>query len=276
MPPPAPSSPVPWRDRILATFGRRGWRGFTRLQDWLKPAAARREVRFTTRYGSEFYLVPGDGVDRHVITEGFYESEVLEAALPHLGPGTVLWVVGANFGLHAVTAKRLSPATRVIAFEPSPAIAARLLENAKLNAAPVELHAYALSGEAGALPFFANSSGNPGMSTLKPVESFRYDDHFVVATLSAADVVAHGIAPAPTALIVDAEGAEADILRGFGRGLAAPSLRIVIFETANDFLTEREPSELGTMLRAAGFSFRLLERRERTAHSLSNFSAVRE
>ena len=267
--------PPSWRDRLLALFGRRGWRGFTRLQSWLKPASARREVRFHTRYGSEFYLNPGDGVDRHVIEEGFYESEVLEAVRPVLGRDAALWVVGANFGLHAVTAKFLHPETRVIAFEPFPAIAARLLENAALNAAPVELHAYALAADTGAFPFFAKTSGNPGMSTLMPVDSFVYDECFHVATHGAAGVIERGFAPAPTALIVDAEGAEIEVLRGFGRYLASPSLRIVVFETANDFLVKREPAELYSLLRDAGFSLRLLERCERTAHNLSNFAATR-
>lgn len=264
-----------WRDRLLALFGRRGWRGFTRLHAWLKPAGARRELRYTTRYGSEFLLVPGDGVDRHVVEEGFYESEVLEAIRPFLSDGAVLWVVGANFGLHAVTAKFLHPTARVIAFEPFPAIAARLLENSRLNAAPVELHAYALSAAGGALPFFANTSGNPGMSTLNPVSSFSYDEHFVVATHSGADVIERGFAPAPTAMIVDAEGAEPEVLRGFRQHLASPALKVVVLETANDFLTTHEPADLYGMLRDAGFTIRLLERREHTAHNLSNFAAVR-
>lgn len=274
---PSRATPPPpgWRDRLLALFGRRGWRGFTRLQSWLKPPSARREVRFSTRYGSEFYLVPGDGVDRHVIQEGFYESEVLEAMRPHLGPGAVLWVVGANFGLHAVTAKLLHPAARVVAFEPSPTTAARVLENAALNASPVELHAYALADTEGALPFFANASGNPGMSTLHPVSSFHYDERFVVATQRADHVIDRGFAPAPTALIVDAEGAEEAVLRGFGRHLAAPTLRAVVFEADNDFLVTRTPASLHALISSAGFSLRRLDRREHTAHNLSNFAAFR-
>jgi len=277
--PELPSSvPVPpraWRDRLLAFFGRRGWRGFTRLQTWLKPPSARREVRFSTRYGSEFYLNPGDGVDRHVIQEGFYESEVLEAVRPHLGADSVLWVVGANFGLHAVTAKFLHPVTRVIAFEPSPLTAARVLENAALNRSPVELHAYALAATEGALPFFANASGNPGMSTLHPVANFRYDQRFVVATQRADHVIDRGFAPSPTALIVDAEGAEEEVLQGFGHHLATPTLRVVVFETDNDFLLTRAPTALHTLLTAAGFTLHRLDRREHTAHNLSNFAATR-
>jgi hypothetical protein len=113
------------------------------------------------------------------------------------------------------------------------------------------------------------------MSTLMPVDSFVYDERFHVATHGATGVIERGFAPAPTALIVDAEGAEIEVLRGFGRYLASPSLRTVVFETANDFLSKREPAELYSLLHDAGFSLRLLERRERTAHNLSNFAATR-
>ncbi len=272
---PVVSSLPAWRDRFLANFRRRGWRGFIWLYNFLKSPKARRELRVVTRYGSQFYLVPGDAVDSHVILEGFYESEVLEAIRPALGPGSVLWVVGANFGLHAITAKFLHPATTVVAFEPSPAIGARIIENCALNGVTLDLHAYALSDRAGALPFFANASGNPGMSTLHPCDAFTYDHKFVVATFTAGDVIERGLAPAPTAMILDAEGAELDVLRGFGPHLANPSLKAFVFETDNDFLTHHQPAELHALVTAAGFRVTRLDRRETTAHALSNFAAFR-
>jgi FkbM family methyltransferase len=201
---------------------------------------------------------------------------VIEAVRPALGrPGAVLWVVGANFGLHAITAKFLHPATTVVAFEPSPAMGARILENCELNKVKLELHAYALTDVVGARPFFTNLNGNPGMSTLHPVEAFTYDQTLVVATLSAAEVIARGLAPAPTAMIVDAEGAETDVLRGLGRHLSNPALRAVVFEADNNFLATREPLDLFALVTDAGFSLQLLERNERTGHMLSNFVALR-
>lgn len=264
-----------WRDRLLLTFRRRGWRGFVRLYDLLKPMGGRRALRTVTRYGSQFFLTPWDSVDTHALMEGFYESEVLEAVRPALGSDAVLWVVGANFGLHAVTAKFLHPKATVVAFEPSPAMGARLIENCEISGVKIELHAYALASGAGALPFFANASGNPGMSTLYPSTAFTYDHKFVVATLTADDVITRGLAPAPTVMIVDAEGAETEVLRGFGARLAAPSLRLLVLEAPNDFLTTHEPADLYALITGAGFALRMLERNERTAHSLSNFVAWR-
>ncbi len=266
---------LPWRDRLLALFRRRGWRGFPTLHRWLNPAGARRELLCVTRYGSRFFLNPWDGVDTHVLLEGFYESEVLDAVRPSLERGGVLWVIGANFGLHAVTAKFLHPDVTVVAFEPSPAMAARVLEHSEINGAPIDLQAYALSDQSGARPFFANNSGNPGMSTLHPVGNFKYDQRFVVATQSAAEVIDRGFASPPNAMILDAEGAEIEVLRGFGRHLASPSLRALVFETGNDFLDSREPAELHALVTAAGFTVRKLVRNESTAHGLSNFLATR-
>jgi FkbM family methyltransferase len=257
-------------------YRRRNWRGYISLFNLLKPEAARRDLRVTSRYGSQFYLAPTDEVDSRVISDGFYESEVLEAALPYLGPGSVLWVIGANFGLHAITAKWLHPETQVIAFEPVPALAARLQENCDLNGVDVSLHCYALARADGQAPFFANASGNSGRSTLHPVEGTRYDRRFAVATRTAAQVIESEIAPAPTCIILDAEGADIGILRGFGPHLLAPALRAVVFEAANEFLERREPAELDEILREAGFVARILIRNERTAHNLSNFLARRQ
>lgn len=273
---PASGLPPSWRDRLLVKFRRRGWRGFVRLYALLKPIPGRRQIRTVSRYGSQFFLTPWDSVDHHVILEGFYESEVLEAVRPALGqPGAVLWVVGANFGLHAITAKYLHPAATVAAFEPSPAMGARLIEHCDLNNVQLDLHAYALSDSTGALPFFSNASGNPGMSTLHPVDESSYTHKFVVATLTAAEVIDRGLAPPPTVLIVDAEGAEAEVLRGFGPHLATATLRTVVFEADNGFLSSRQPADLYELVTGAGFSLRQLTRNEKTGHSLSNFVGSR-
>jgi FkbM family methyltransferase len=274
-PPSGLRHPPDWRDRLLTLFRRKNWRGFVSLHDLLKPLSARRSLRVVTRYGSQFFLTPGDSVDRCVIAEGFYESEVLEAVRPALGPGAVLWVVGANFGLHAVTAKWLHPETQVVAFEPSPAMAARILENCELNGITLDLHAYALADRTTMLPFFANASGNPGMSTLHPAAQFTYDQRFMVATYSAAEVIGRGFAPPPTALIVDVEGAETEVLRGFGPQLKAAGLRVIVFEAPNDFLTTRQPADLHALVHEAGFALQILHRHEHTAHALSNFAAIR-
>jgi FkbM family methyltransferase len=273
---PGPGQPPGWRDHLLALFRRKNWRGFTRLYDLLKPPGGRREIRFVTRYGSQFFLVPWDVVDVYTIVEGFYESEVIEAIRPELEPGSVVWFVGANFGLHAITAKLIQPAARVVCFEPNPRMGARLLENADLNAVQVELFALALADRTGCAMFFANASGNPGMSTLHPVSGACYDDRFNVALDTAERLLAENIAPFPRAMVIDVEGAELEVLRGLGRALADPRLERLVFEADNELLSAGNEHSLLSLLRDADLTkIERLNRNEHTAHALSNYLARR-
>jgi hypothetical protein len=76
-------------------------------------------------------------------------------------------------------------------------------------------------------------------------------------------------------MILDVEGAETEVLQGFGTHLRSAALRVFVFEAPNDFLTAREPPELHALVQDAGFTLQKLERREHTAHALSNFLAQR-
>lgn len=265
---------TPWRDRVLADWARRRWRGFLRLKSLLKPTGGGPAVLTSSRYNTRFHLTLWDSVDTHVLREGFYESEVIEALGPGLArqPDSVLWVVGANFGLHAVTLKYLHPAARVVAFEPSPAMTARLLENAELNGVALELHAYALSDTSGIQTFHANNLGNPGMSTLLPCNSRDYQQRFRVAVFRPSEIVAAGLAPAPDMMVIDAEGSELAILRGLGDLLAGDRLKTVIFE-AGKHLLDSPRDALYRLLSDAGFTITQLQRRENTAHELENYLA---
>lgn len=220
-------------------------------------------------YGPLFALDPTSYIDGFVIEQGFYESEVLEALRAQLAGGGVLWDIGANIGLHAVTLKTLLPAVTVCAFEPAPATMARLQRNAALNHAALALHTLALSDRDGFAPLSLGSAGNPGMSTLSPWHEFTYAGVCHVATARGDRLVADGAALAPTAIKLDVEGFEAAVLRGLAAVLRRPECRGVVFE---DGPGESEPKAL---LRAAGFALTPLARRETTAHALTNFLAAK-
>lgn len=123
----------PFADRLYRTLSRRQMRGGTFLRKLLGGVRTTRSVTATTRFGSVFRLRPTDYIDSHVLREGYYETEVLEALRSDLPLGSVVWDVGANFGLHAVTLKVMRPDVRVICFEPWPDSAARILDHARLN-----------------------------------------------------------------------------------------------------------------------------------------------
>ncbi len=257
--------PLPWRDRLLASWIRRGWRGSAKLAHALR---VENSLLVRTPHGPVFALQPFSYIDQTVLRSGYYESEVLAALQPHLGPRAVLWDIGANFGLHGITAKTLSPETTVVCFEPAPATHARLLQNATLNHAEIRLVALALSDTAGYAPLHLAPSGNSGMTTLSPWSGGGYTGTVLVATARGDDLIASGVLPAPTVIKIDVEGHELPALTGLSAALASSTCRAVVFE---DAIEENTPAK--SLLRSAGFTIVPLTRHEDTAHPLGNFVA---
>ena len=264
--PPAP--PLSWHDYFWSFLRRRRVRGFTRL--WHAFRGPHETVRVRARFGAIFALNPFAYIDGIVFEEGFYESEVLAAIEPKLHPGAVLWDIGANFGLHAITAARLHREVTVVAFEPNPTEHARLLQHRAWNAPHLVTSSLALSDAASVLPLHLGPPGNSGMTTLAPWSKASYSGTVLVATAKGDDLVACGAVPAPTAIKLDVEGSEAAVLRGLAATLNHRRCELVVFEDSLD--GDSEPKRI---LRAAGFVLTPLARREHTDHALVNFAASR-
>lgn len=260
-----PLPPLPWRDRLLAAWFRRGWRGGAKLAHALR---LQDSLLARTLHDSVFALEPFGYIDRIVLRSGYYESEVLAALVPALGPGAVLWDIGANFGLHAVTAKRFSPATEVICFEPAPTTHARTLKNIALNRVAIRSVALALSDHIGYAPLHLGPPGNSGMTTLSPWPGSGHTDTVLVATARGDDLIHAGLLPAPTVIKIDVEGHELPALTGLARTLRTPSFRLVVFEDSTAHATP-----VKALLRTAGFLIEPLTRLEESDHALGNFVA---
>jgi FkbM family methyltransferase len=255
-------------DRLYRAYLRRGWRGFISL--WkLSGRDFRSTLRAETSKGPIFELSPFAYIDAIVLREGYYESEVIEAIAPILGEG-VLWDVGANFGLHALTAKHLVPGSRVICFEPSFEMLTRLAKNRELNRLEVEIVGLALSDRSGFQTFYMGQSGNPGMSTLSPWSAATYSGTCLVATARGDDLISQKFVPPPTVIKLDVEGHEMRALEGLADTLRLPSLLAIVYED-----TSEPDSNVKSVLRAAGFSSERLNRLGRSQHLLENFIARR-
>jgi FkbM family methyltransferase len=264
---------VPWCDRFLANHFRHGRRGFISGFRIFRRLTGRGTLRMAARYGACFELSPDDYVSSVVLREGYYESEVMEALRPFFGPDAVFWDVGANFGLHAVTAKFLAPAMSVIAFEANPRMAGQIQRNAALNQVEVKLAPLALGSNSTPARLHI-AAGNSGMSTLHPVEKNAYHDTITVPAARGDELVARGTYPAPTVIKVDVEGAEPDVLQGLGDLLRHPGLRAIVIE-ADAAFDPAKPHAVATPLQTAGFTLRRLQRNEATGHPLANFLATR-
>lgn len=225
-----------------------------------------------TSYGTLMDLVPWDYIDNIVIHEGYYESEVVEALFPYLKAGGVFWDVGANIGLHAITAAHLNPELQVIAFEPNPIIFSRLQQNASLNRGNIKSISIALGAKNASVSLHLVGDGNSGMSST----IHAYDGPVVsVEQRTAHSLMDEKIVPAPTALKLDVEGAELAVLQGFEDLSNLRDLRIIVFEADKKLLENPAAHPVARLLQQAGFELSKLSRNEDTDHSLANFAAVR-
>jgi FkbM family methyltransferase len=262
------------RDRLLATWRRRG-RGFARIWGLLQKSNGGATLRCRTRYGSIFELEPFSYIDSFIISHGYYEAEVIEALLPWIGEGRPLWDIGANFGLHGITAKRLVPSTEVCCFEPAPSVMARLIHHRALNGTDVRPFSLALSDRAGGAMLNLSSSGNSGMSTLEPMDRANCAGTCFVATARGDDLISSGAAPTPAAIKLDVEGHEFSVLSGLEQTLRSPTCRCVVFEDRADLLAPGIDAPVKSLLVTCGFKLTPLVRREPADHPLLNFQAIK-
>ena len=193
-------------------------------------------------------------LDYAVLDHGYYEREVLEAILRRLPPNAVLWDVGGNIGLHAITAKYLRPDATVVVFEPTPQTAARLIGNANLNGIDVQVVTAALAETDGVAQLSIVTRGNNGLSSLRPWPDVDYEGTIMCPCARADTLVSHGSLPVPAVVKLDVEGLEAEVLRGFGRLLSSAALESVVFEAPGDAAAEPQRHPVFALLTDAGFA----------------------
>jgi FkbM family methyltransferase len=173
------------------------------------------------------------------IAFGALETAVQEALVRHLGPGGVLYDVGANVGFFSLLGARLAgPAGHVYAFDPAPDNAAAIRRNAALNALEnVSVIAKAVSAGAGtgrlqvvddqSWSKLAEYGAHPLTERVLKVELVAVDD-----------LVAAGEARPPTVVKIDVEGAELAVLEGMRATIDAyrPAIICELHDTHREFL----------------------------------------
>jgi FkbM family methyltransferase len=266
-------TPVPLKDKLLTRYYQAQWRGFSRTWEILKSWGGKPYLLASSKYGTQFYLDPQSYIDSHVLRAGYYESEIMEAILPFLGANSVFWDIGANFGLHAITAKFLKPEAQVICIEPSPLMATQLRANCRLNRLDITLVNLALA-ETARLQTLHLMDGNPGMTTLKPWEKAQYSDSIICWCETGDNLVTSHHLPQPTIIKIDVEGMELEVLLGMETLLNNEALKAVILEGDRSLVTT-VTHPLRQLLSSHGFKLQSLSRQEETHHNLENFIALR-
>jgi FkbM family methyltransferase len=254
--------------RLLARI--RGGRRVTSLvRSWY---SGRREV---IRVGD----VDGDlkfdcRLDSHIsgqiFWDGFYSRSQLRLLERLLQPDWVYVDAGANEGEQTLFAAKRLPRGRVIAFEPSTEIRARLTGNVAANGfTNVTIERFALADAPGELPLFraparyADGSFNEGLSTLHPrgaadaleevVSVVTLDAYFAASPVARLDVMK-----------VDVEGAEHAVIRG-GAATIDRFRPFIILEVVDE--TNRAAghtsAELLELVRGHGYVVHDIDRRGR-------------
>lgn len=165
---------------------------------------------------------------------GTIEPLVQQVFADHIGPGAVVYDIGANIGFFTLAAASLAgPGGRVYAFEPAPATADRLAANIGLNDLPqVEVLRVGV-GRAAARAALVETdiSQTVSLNVAEPAggsagTALAAGDVEVVAL---DDLVREGRIAPPSFVKMDIEGAEVDALDGM-RALIAEHRPVVLCE----------------------------------------------
>jgi FkbM family methyltransferase len=218
-----------WRAVDLAGSGSRGQGSGSRghpalaaLRWWLR----RGHVRVPDGPGNGLRLARADVVAQHIqafgLVRGTLETSVQEAMRRTVASGGTFYDIGANLGFFSLLGARMAgPDGRVIAFEPHPANAALIKENATLNGLQtIHVCELALGRQTGADLLYDVAEA----SWSRLVGYGRHPDARGTVSVSVAaidDLLEEGRVPPPEVVKIDAEGAELDILAGMARTLAA-------------------------------------------------------
>ncbi len=199
----------------------------------------------------------------HRATSLVGERAVVESLLRDVRESDIVYDVGANIGTHTCfVGKRLRSGT-VIAFEPMPRNVVRLRHNLSANvpAGRWEVAEFALSNENGS-GTLAVESQNYGEGK----HALSADGELEIDVFRGETLVEDGTFPLPDVLKIDVEGAELQVLEGFGERLS--DIRAVYaelhHELSADYGTSTENIE--TYLRDHGFEVERLSERSDAYH----------
>jgi FkbM family methyltransferase len=165
------------------------------------------------------------------------EGQMLRRLLAAVRESDTFFDIGANIG--TVTIPVAMAGAECLAFEPAPANAARLAENAELNRlGNVTVIEAAMWSEGGTVAMRVD--GAEGAGTSRVVDGGEGTLEVPAATV---DQFAGGGSAAPHLMKIDVEGAELEVLRGAQATLRTGRVRDVFVETHPLTLGERGASE---------------------------------
>jgi FkbM family methyltransferase len=206
-------------------LARRMWRG-------LGEPPESETIRFP--WGPSLVYCPQEDLGHALWTTGVYELAVTEVLWRLADPGETVVDAGANIGyMTSVMASRVGPGGAVYAFEPHPAVYARLVENIErwrdtMGWLHVHASMHALSDRSGRARLYTDAGfeTNTGTASLgQRSPDARYRD----VALTTLDEAVPG--KSISVLKVDVEGHEHNVLSGAVQRIRKRAIRDIVFES---------------------------------------------
>jgi len=168
--------------------------------------------------------------EREVIRRGFARHAVLDYMAAYARPETIVADVGANVGVYAVPLATARPDITVHAFEPNPAVAARLKGNAALNRVDnLVVHETALADAAGTADFYQFDEDVTLSSLNRHAAEVHGTPKINRVAVQTLDAIFEREAWPLSFIKIDVQGAELRVLQGAVRVLSAHR-PVVLFE----------------------------------------------
>ena len=211
--------------------------------DWVRVSAG-------PLHGHKLFIAPESPADwNREMMEGVYDSFFFDA-LKKLGwiESCTIWDVGAHIGYHSLAfAALVGPEGQIVAFEPNPYNRERFQMNLKRNqdlAKRISLFDCALTDSNGKVAFKfsaevdnGQSSGSHLSSAVLPESEKFYQSfkHCRVQAITADTLIRKDLAPSPSVIKIDVEGAEFAVLKG-SSNLLATKKPLLFIEIHNIFM----------------------------------------
>lgn len=125
----------------------------------------------------------------------------------------IFFDIGANIGIYSILLAKANTKAEIVAFEPYPINAYRLLQNIKLNDADIDLFEIAISNKE--MPVhFSNSIFDFGDMNADPTTKLTDSGNLYVYSKTLSSLIQQENLQIPNIIKIDVEGAEGKVLRG--------------------------------------------------------------
>lgn len=207
------------------------------------------------RSGLQLHIDTASFLEWYVFFYGDYEPHVRSLLIALLGHTSCVLDVGANVGVHTLALARA--AGTVIAVEPNPEVAERLLSNAALNGVTnIELHRCLVSDRTGEARFFLPGATHRNRAL---ASMYRTSDHgeSIVAPMRTVDDLLDG--RRIDVIKIDAEGHDLFVIRGAERTLEICHPHIVFeFDPRLWSLAQATMAQCQAFLGRFGYTFQAI------------------